>query len=220
MPTAYNYKIVEGEQSFSGFVWHCARAMNPLFHMREDANDAPLRFPDPLPRGARNNAEITVVRTKEFLDEEQADLDTEEVKTQEEVEAEYVAHKFKQMAEYEERYARVKPINERVLRMRAEVADWQLPSEDHERLKGFMIEVLDMALKHEGKFPEKPEFPKTAAEWHSDDVEWQRDLVIRLKREYEEALDEANSPSAWRGNRAWLEDLIASVPPPPGSFEE
>lgn len=220
MAFGYNYKIVEGEQSFPEFVWHCARAMSPLFHMREDSNDAPLRFSEPLPQGAKNNEEMAVLRTKEFLDEEQADLDIEEAKTSEEVEAEYEAYKIKCVAEYEESYARKKPINERVLRLRTEVADWQPPSEDHECLKKFMVEALDMALKHDAKLPEKPEFPKTAAERQRDHVEWMRDLVIRCKDEYAEALDKASSPDAWRGNRVWLEDLIASVPPPSGSFKE
>lgn len=219
MPTGINYKIVEGEQPFSEFVWDCARHMGALFHMREERNDAPLRFPDPSPLEAKNYAEIALKREEDYLRDAQKELADAEAKTSEQVEAEYEAHKAERMAEYEESYARKKSINERVLRRRAEVADWQPPGADYEPLKGFMVHQMDLALKHEARLPEKPEFPKTAVKWHSDDIEWQCDYVERLENDVASARARVNS-GPQRGHRAWLEDLIASVPPPPGSFEK
>jgi len=220
MPTGYNYKVIEHKQPFSEFLWDCVRGIDVFIHMKEDPSDAKLRFPEPSAGGAKNNVEARVLRESALLDEERAELDAELAKTPEQVEAEYEAHKTKCLRDYKERIAQAKPIHEHVTRVRSEVADWQPPSPDHEGLKMFMLEQLDIALAHEAELPPKPEFPKTASVWHSDHVRWLQDYVDRLENDLREIVEAANAPDAWQGDRAWIESLIASVPPPPGRFED
>jgi hypothetical protein len=188
--------------------------------MRDDHPDTKLRFPEDL-GGAKNNAEAAVLRARVRLHEAQAEFDEKRTKTPEQVETDYEAYKAKRLAEYETRLTRSKPINERAARLRSEVADWQPPSEDHEHLKKLMVQQLDILLDNEGRLPKRPEFSQTAMEDHNHTLRWMEESwIVQCKEQLTEALKKANAPDAWRGNVVWIEELIASVPPPPGTFEE
>lgn len=47
MVTAYTAKLIEDGQSFSDFVWTCAKAFSPFVHMRDVSTDAKVTFPEP-----------------------------------------------------------------------------------------------------------------------------------------------------------------------------
>jgi hypothetical protein len=215
MPSGYTYRIVEGEQTFQDFVWRAVRAMGVFIHMRDDCLDAPLRMPEPdfIKRGSPSE----IGRREAELRRYETELHDEQVKTPEQIAAEFEAYKAKRLAEYEETYARRKPIYERVTRLRSEVSDWKPPTEDHENFKRFMLEQLDETTKWDAELPEKPVFKETAEEWHADEIEW---LEGRIARCEELLQEEINSPDIRKGHIQWLEELMASVPPPPGRFKE
>lgn len=215
MPSAYTYKIVEGEQSFQEFLWSAVRAMGVFVHMREDSSDAQLRFPEPpfYTKGSHEKIE----KRRASLSESEQELRDEKTKTPEQVEAEYEAHKIRQLDEYEKTYAKNKPINDRITRLRSEVADWQSPSEEHEGFKKFMLRQLDETTEWDTELPKLPVFKETATEWHAKNIGWLETYVERCKELLQE---ETDSPDVGKTHVEWIMDLICSVPPPPGRFEQ
>ena len=215
MPSGYTHKIVDGAQSFEEFLYGAVRAMNSFIHMRDDPMDAPLRLP--APDFVKKGSPDKVAKRLAEIHRYEAELRDELAKTPKEVEAEFEEHKTKQWAEYKERYARRKPIHDRVQRLRSQVADWVTPSPDHDGFKSFLLQQLDETTKWDCELPEAPVFPDTAVDYHTKKVKRLEQRIERCKELHQE---EIASPDVQKDRIEWIKELVGSVPPPPGIFAE
>lgn len=213
MPSYLTDKLCEEGDTFEEFVWRAARVVGAFIHMRDDSLDTKLRLPE---FGFHRTG------TKEKIAEREADLEDEQDellrlqgKEPAEIEASYERYKAKALRDYEEETQRVQPVYERITAMRAQVADWQPPTPEHEDFKLLLIRQLDEALDYDGRLPKRPQFEETAEEWHAKLIEYSERRVERCKELLE---DERSKPDYQNVAVDWIRALVESVPPPPGRF--
>lgn len=200
MPTGYTYGIEKNPgYSFRDFVWRCARAFNPLVHLRDEAPDAPI------PQNVADFADV--VDARERLAEAEQELVAAEAITLREAEAEAQEWLRKALAAWEEETQRLAAIRQRYADMRAQATDWTPPTLDHEGLKRFMIEQLDESTRYGFDTPARP-VALTASEWHQQAIEEAKEAVDWARRDVEQELQNAGKANDW------LQALRESVPPP------
>lgn len=198
MPTGYTAAVCDGKVTFNQFVWHCARAFGPLIMMRDEASDAVI--PEKLPGTGDYNVESLAKAKKRLADIKKMSLATAAQRAQTDYD-EAVAARDKHIKEVTE-------TRERLDAMRAQVADWAPPTNDHNGLKKFMIEQLDETIRFDGTVSEyytKIE-KKSPEEWlESARASAQRDIDYHTRE-----LAEAQQRDAER--QQWVDELRSSVP--------
>lgn len=191
MATGYTYPIYEGqEMTFEQFMLRCARNFGALIHMQEDPLDAPI--PD------------------EILPED--DFYLEEIKETEKELANFLANR-PTLEELEERYAkyaeekrneilkeneRRQVVKERYIAMLDKVKAWNPPTKDHENLKKFAIDQLEVSIEFDCKDYSSP--IKEKDEW----IEFEMNLDKYLQKvldcqkiEHEKEVQSAKSKTEW-----------------------
>lgn len=194
MPTGYTALIEDHDcATFNQFVWRCARATGALVTMRGDSLDADV--PDKLAPSDYHEKKIEWLKGRlaelSAMTDEQAD-----VIASKEHHRDLVAHKKS-----------VKNQNlllERYKKMRMQVQRWTPPSPDHDRLKAFMLEQLEIGSPYSGPFTE----PKLLAggEWRKREIDCcAKDLAYHQAKALEEQVrcDQRNR---------WIQQLRESVP--------
>jgi len=137
MPTGYTAKLMKDGQTFREFILTCARAFGALIMMRDDPFDAPVpeKFePSDYHIKALVEAKLELSRLKAMNDDEknsfgQATKDAE----------------IKRIGEW---IARETKENIRLVEMEKQVKAWKPPTPDHEELKKFMLQQIDIS-KHD-----------------------------------------------------------------------
>lgn len=197
MPDWYTMIIeTKADVTFRDYALRCARAFGACVHQLDEDDDEPPRAReyDGHHGKALETAKAQVKEAQEMADEVVSALwQAECEKVAKENEKHRREHERKRAA-YE--------------KMRAEVVAWKAPTPDHERLKAFMLEEIDVSFSHDEqpyqlKVSETPggyrEQLIKHAQWN---IEWET-------KHHAEEVQAANS------SKAWLDVLVASLPSPP-----
>jgi hypothetical protein len=193
MPTGYTYPIEEHESyTFEQFVWSCARAFGALILMRDEPSGAPI--PDefqPSDTYAKwaSEAKSEIVRLS-ALTPEQAETEAAE---------EYA----RELARSEAYNLKTTTNNARFLAMRSKVADWQPPTSEHEGLKRFMLEQLDLSVSD---YVSPPPVKRGGPDWLRFKLTEAHNRAERSVTQNTEEIARTN------GRNDWLKALRESVP--------
>jgi len=134
MPTGYTEKLMKSGQTFPEFIMGCARAFGALIEMRDSPNDAPI--PDKFEPSDYNAKRL--IESREELAKFKAMSGEERAAFGETAKAEDVARKqgYLEKAIVE---------NNRLEDMAAQVRAWTPPTKDHQGLKDFMLQQIDVS---------------------------------------------------------------------------
>jgi len=143
MPTGYTHKLMESGESFESFVMRCARAFGACVEMRDDPMDAPI--PEKFEPSDYNSKALIQAEAelKNLLSLDKAG--------REKFGAE---KKAAAIAGAEGALQKDRDENSRLEKMESVVRDWVPPTDDHQGLKTFMLEQIqiskngDYALDH------------------------------------------------------------------------
>lgn len=134
MPTGYTAKLMESGQTFPEFIMGCARAFGALIEMRDSPNDAPI--PDKFEPSDYNAKRL--IEAREALAKLKAMSGEERAVFGETAKAEDIerSRKYLEKAMAE---------NSRLEDMAAQVRAWTPPTKDHQGLKDFMLQQIDVS---------------------------------------------------------------------------
>lgn len=195
MPTGYTYKIEDGTiTTLPEFAILCARAFGATIMMR----DEPLDTPIPETFEPSDYSVRALTRAK-------ADLLAAETMTLEEAQADADLAYARRMEEWRESTAKRVATNARYAAVRTQVEAWTPPTPDHEGLKTFMLEQIDVSVSDYVE-PEPTKRPG---------MEWRAGLIADAQRsiEYHSKGDtEERERAAMRSK--WVRDLRESLAPP------
>lgn len=198
MPTGYTAELCEKGQSFEEFIWRCARAFGACIMMRDDPLD---KLPSLSPENDSFYAKEVqkykneVVRLGQMSDSELETLGLETLKTEiASYEESSLAHDLEQL---------------RLREMLTKVEAWNPPTEDHTKLKEFMIEQIktsqsdysyqDSIVKLKAKTPKQRGMELLV---HA------REMVERYSEELRKEIERN------KDRLSWLTALHESVPQP------
>lgn len=134
MPTGYTAKLMKSGQAFPEFIMGCARAFGALIEMRDSPNDAPI--PDKFEPSDYNAKRLIEAR------EELAKLKAMSAEERAAFGESAKAGDIERSREYiEEALAE----NSRLEDMAAQVRAWTPPTKDHQGLKNFMLQQIDVS---------------------------------------------------------------------------
>lgn len=185
MPTGYTAELCNGDVSFEKFVMTCARAF--LVETREEPFEKPIpavAVPDNHHADALEEARKKLSRLKEMRPDE----------TEREADKEF----RKDAQNHENRKRGVAAIRDRLVTMRSKVSDWQPPTKGHEKLAKFMLEQINITIKHDGddSYLSEPR-RKTGAEWLTRQIESVEEDITYHTREYAEDVKRAKERDDW-----------------------
>lgn len=135
MPTGYTAELMEKGMEFKPFVLQCARAFRALIEMRDDPMDAeiPEKFePDDYNIKGLARATQEHQRLQGMTDEEKIAFG--------------IQAKEEDVISYQKSLARATAENERLDGMARQVKAWIPPTSDHEGLKQFMLDQIDISM--------------------------------------------------------------------------
>lgn len=197
MPTGYTASVDDGTMvEFRDFALLCARAFGALIEMRDEPLSTALpteikpdtSYHDRKIEESRGRlAELTTMTSDDVRD----------------------AH---ETAKSEYRRGKVKYLSERRLRVKRhqsmieKVEAWAPPTPDHEEMKKFMLQQLNVS-KPIGDDRYWATEPGECFEWHKAQIEHAgNDLAYHLKSRDDEIARAS-------GRNEWLQKLVASLPP-------
>ncbi len=194
MRSAYTAILDKPSCTFNEFLWRCAKAFSPLYHMRDEDMDKPPTTPP-----ADSYDAIRLAEKEKELAEATKKTPLEWAALAEE--------RYKKDMEY---YRKVLSEWEKTTQifdaMREKVIAWAPPTQDHNGLKVFMLEQLEGSIR----FNSKPEEPKLQ-NWETlraFEIQFLKDGIAYHKGKIED-----NEKSRQKCIK-WVADLKASVPLP------
>lgn len=197
MPTGYTYKVANGEVTdFASFAKMCARAFGAAVHQRDDAADAPLSLT--IPRSTYHH---------ERLAEQRAELARWQEMSDQQVFAEAAKNLADDLEYYLRRLRETTQARERYAAMRAKVEAWVPPTSEHEGLKKFMLEQLDVSIRgeYEPTRPDASGLSMTAARYRQKKI----DGILREIEYHEESIEKDEERCSVA--EAWLRALVDSL---------
>lgn len=198
MPTGYTSYIENGEiTKGKDFLLKCARAFGACIDMKEESLniDIPVKF-EPH------------TYHKEQLEKAYNDLEKYKAMTIEEAQKIVDAEYEKNQKYYAEAVIKNREVNDRYIIIRDEIEKWTIPTPEHNNLKKFALEQIDMSMDYnmEDYYQKELDKPKkTAEEYISAMIECAADSIkYHLKNWNEEVkrTDERNK---------WINDLRESL---------
>lgn len=200
MPTGYTAELCDGDVPFEKFVLTCARAFGALMSMRDDRLDAPI--PEKF-EPHDYHAKALAAAAKALV----------EVRAMSVAECEEATFKeFREaQAAYESEVEHKRAVRDRLLTMRAKVADWKPPTSEHEGLKKFMVEQLDSTIDWDGKVYLTPAKRATPEDWRRNRIaSLERDVQYHTEH-HRKDVEQADSRTAWvKALRESLKSVDAS----------
>jgi hypothetical protein len=195
MPTGYTIAVEEG-CSFNEFVWSCARGFGALVTLRDDIKaKIPLKL---------EYSPYHTVKLKE-LDAELMALQKPNFAKIEKI----IANKNKEISERNKRYIEEHNVKiKRYAEMKQKISEWIPPTLEHNNLKDFMLQQIDVSINFEGKPYQQPLVEILPAAWlELEKARLLKDIEYHTQRHNEEVkrVDERNE---------WLKALRESVPVP------
>lgn len=197
MPTGYTMNVGKG-QSFSSFVWTCAKAFGACVTMRDYNSDTPV--PEEFKPSDYHSKKADEISWEIRRLDKASDAGLlKEIKQE-------TAKVERMNADYRLEYETKK---NRFAEMTRQVEKWEPPSKDHEGLKEFMKEQLCLENKYNDSKPYQHPFPEQDVELYR--FMQRQKLVENL--EYHQA-EYAKEVSRVAVRNAWLIGLRTSVPQP------
>ena len=198
MPTGYTYKIQEGI-SFNEFIMSCARAFGACITLRDAPADKPI--PEKFNPSTYHFEAIKKIE-KELL--EIKNLTLQECNAR--AKADY-EQRIKSAREGIEKSLKIKEQYESML---VKVRAWQPPTPEHESLKKFMIDQIQISI--EGDCSDeyyKKELDKAAcftpSEWRDKKIKTLTETLAYHKKENAEEI------SRTEGRNLWIKQLRESI---------
>lgn len=199
MPTGYTAKVQSGEMTtLEDFVWCCARAFGALIDMRDAPTDAeiPTAF---MPSDYHSDE---LLNAQETLDDAGS---WDEGSIRREAEASYT----QALTAWRSRAAEKDAEGRRYKAMLTQVEAWTPPSDEHAKLKAFMVSQLGDSIEFDTGYTEdEPERPDWVA-WYDDHMSRLRGDVNYHKEKHEEEVARARGRTEWVQK---LRDSFESVP--------
>jgi hypothetical protein len=177
MPTGYTAGIIDGEiTTFEQFATQCSRAFGATIHMRDNPLDSPYE-----PRTPSEYYVNSLQSQREKLEETKTMTDEAIVQDFETL--------LKDSLEYHERELEKTKVNLGRLNSIMESAkSWVPPTEDHEGVRDYMIDQLEITIKADG------------------DPSYHVNKIVQAKKELEEGID----PKVYREEKIKeIEDRIS-----------
>jgi hypothetical protein len=177
MPTGYTAGIIDGEiTTFEQFATQCSRAFGATIHMRDNPLDSPYE-----PRTPSQYYVNSLQSQREKLEETKTMTDEAIVQDFETL--------LKDSLEYHERELEKTKVNLGRLNSIMESAkSWVPPTEDHEGVRDYMIDQLEITIKADG------------------DPSYHVNKIVQAKKELEEGID----PKVYREEKIKeIEDRIS-----------
>jgi hypothetical protein len=195
MPTGYTADVADGKVTkFSDFALQCARAFGALVTMRDDPMDAPI--PDSIAPSTYHRDELAKARQRltELQVMSHPDIDV----------AAAAAHRQKtdEAEKWDDRHA---DIERRYQAMINQVKAWEPPSPEHQGMKTFMLEQLNLGMEGDCRYRREAVPPLDPAKWWEDEIksaEW--------SIEYH-ATNWEKEQSRAQGRTEWLRKLRESL---------
>lgn len=195
MPTGYTNIIEdnEAEPTFEAFALRCARGMGVSIHQRDEGLDSPLRAPaaDSYHLKEIEKAQAELERVRELSDEELRVA---------------IAEANRKRAEQSEELRKVRERRRsRYARMLAKVEAWKPPTPEHEGLRRFMREQIDLCYQPNEEPYEIPEGPQTPPAYRLKLIESAVRNLAYHRESHEKEVAHA------RDAAKWIEVLRASL---------
>jgi hypothetical protein len=197
MPTGYTADVCDGKLTdFKAFAIRCAHAFGALVELRDEGMDAPIPEFKPSPYHV------------EGLQKAHAELARLKGLSRDEAEAEARAAFRKAMDAHHKHVEEQQATKGRLLAMRAQVADWQPPTSEHQGLKDFMIQQIDETIRFDCSpstyYLEKCT-PKGGEVWRREQIsEQERSIEYHTKQNAEDIERVAH-------RNKWVADLRKSL---------
>ena len=186
MTTGYTYIIEEKEDlTLREFTLRCARAFGACVEQRDDSVDVLPRIPE------------ASTYHLDSLRKEKAHLLELEGTSKEAIAALFNAECERYEREGKASIANCKEKERRYLAMREKVAAWQPPLEDHEGLKKFMLEQIDMCTSDWEPFVYDLRGTSTAEKWFAARLEVVRDSIAYHEKHYKKDLEHYAKKKEW-----------------------
>jgi len=194
MPTGYT-SIIEDNPNVTmrDYALRCVRAMGACIMQRDDPLDDPPNTGEP-------NSYYREAKAK--VEAELAQLESMDKRQKQKLFEKHIA----EITEANVRYASEhKRKSDAYARIRADVVAWKPPTPDHEGLKKFMLEQIDLCYQPAEKLYLL--LPAPSAEIHYDVIiaELKREIANHLANEIEEA-------ERHRERTNWIAILVESLP--------
>lgn len=135
MPTGYTAELMDKGMYFKTFVLQCARAFGALIMMRDDPMNTPI--PEKFEPSDYNLKALAEAKEKHKA---LAEMTNDEKIAFGEAEREATINRHKEWLSRDEVQ------NKRLLEMELQVQAWRPPTADHEGLKKFMLEQIEISL--------------------------------------------------------------------------
>ena len=195
MPTGYTAHIEDGEiTTGKEFLRLCTRA----FGIAIDVKDEPLSTPTPSSFEPSPFYKESYDRALKKL-EEVNKMTFDEAKNQ--MKADYE----KRISDYKAYAERETAMNEKYAKVRKEVEEWIPPTEEHEGLKKFALEQIDMSMTKQKYIDEyleksKEEFDdsdEAVQNYINDIVDYYQRDIERSYKSWQEELERTRSKNEW-----------------------
>ena len=195
MPTGYTAHIEDGEiTTGKEFLRLCTRA----FGIAIDVKDEPLSTPTP------SSFEPSPFY-KESYDRALKKLEEVNKMTFDEAKIQMRADYEKRISDYKAYAERETAMNEKYAKVRKEVEEWIPPTEEHEGLKKFALEQIDMSITKQKYIDEyleksKEEFDgsdEAVKNYINDIVDYYQRDIKRSYKSWQEELERTRSKNEW-----------------------
>ncbi len=195
MPTGYTAHIEEGEiTTGKEFLRLCTRA----FGIAIDVKDEPLSTPTP------SSFEPSPFY-KESYDKALKKLEEVNKMTFDEAKVQMRADYEKRISNYKRYAERETAMNEKYAKVRKEVEEWIPPTEEHEGLKKFALEQIDMCVTKQEYIDEyleksKEEFDdsdEAVQNYINDIVDYYQRGIERSYKSWQKELERTRSKNEW-----------------------
>lgn len=194
MPTGYTAYIEDGSiTTAEDFIMLCARAFGVCISMR----DEPLSKPIP-----QEFAESSFYR--DALEQEHKRLSYLRNMTDAEIHEQNESEYQKRVAKRESSVKKDEELKSRYLGLLAKVKDWNPPTPEHDGLKKFCIEQIQMSLP-DPRYYDSPIEKLPDDEWIKTNIRYCLKAIARYEKEAKEEAERTAS------RNKWLKDLRDSL---------
>lgn len=195
MPTGYTARI-ENDEITTGkeFLRLCTRA----FGIAIDVKDEPLSTPTP------SSFELSPFY-KESYDRALKKLEEANKMTFDEAKIQMRADYEKRISDYKRCVKRETAMNKKYAKVRKEVEEWIPPTEEHEGIKKFALEQIDMSMTKQKYLDEyleksKEEFDdsdEAVQKYINDNIQYCKDSLDRAYKSWKEEIERTEKKNIW-----------------------
>lgn len=202
MATGYTCILTEKPKTtFKEFTLRCARAFGALIHMRDDGLDVPVpETVQPMSTYHKDALEESFKKKAEY-----------ETMTVEAIERAISNNQWMRERTNKQEHKRLLKEKQAFESMLEKVRAWQPPTPDHEGLKKFMIEQLEMSLPSESTlayYPAKTEpyhYELDLETWRAYMIKHEEESIEYHQKKWEDDLRRASESTVW------LQNLLTSL---------